>query len=160
MGGCTGDEEMIPYECGTIDKEGAIPMNSKLTAHLYLFYAATTFWTLFFLGGLGSGYYQKWPFVSQLLFIFILPALLLIAFAPKLIYCVNSDYALGSAIIAALYFILPLQVYDYIYLHLHLKKPMTYFFKYWYLTYFSLVPLLLFPVISYRRRNKMMMFRV
>lgn len=127
---------------------------------MFLFYTATTFWTLFFLGGLWSDYYQRWSFTQQLVFIFIIPALILANFAPKLIYLVNKDFSVLSSLAAALYFVIPFQLYDYIYLHLYQRQNFDYFSDYWYLTYFSLAPLVIFPFVAWRTRRKKMIFRI
>ncbi len=139
---------------------GETIVNSKLNDHLFLFYAATSFWTLFFLGGLWSNYYQQWSFTQQLIFVFIIPALILAGFAPKLIYLVNRNFSVFSSLIAALYFCIPLLLYDYIYLHLYQRQSFAYFSKYWYLTYFSLAPLVIFPFVAWRTRRKKMIFRI
>lgn len=39
-------------------------------------YWATTFWTLFFLGGLGSDYYQRWPWYWSLIIVALAPTVL------------------------------------------------------------------------------------
>jgi hypothetical protein len=129
-------------------------MKSKFESHLSLFYTATSFWTFFFLGGLWSDYYQNMSFVSQLVFIFILPAFLLTAFGSKLIRTININASAGHSLIAALYFVIPFQTYDFIYIYIYQGKSILYLLDYWYLTFFSLIPILVFPLIAYFIRLK------
>ncbi len=126
----------------------------RLRQHLHLFYLATTFWTLFFLGGLWSDYYQTWPALLSLILIDAIPAALMIYLGPHLIRQTNVQAPVQAAWVVAFYFSVPFLVYDFIYLCLYLRHDLSYLLDYWYLTVFSVIPWLSFPIIGYLLENR------
>jgi hypothetical protein len=125
----------------------------KASHQIYSFCLATTFWTLFFLAGLWSDYYQTWTWPTRLFIIDTLPAALMVYAAPALIKNMSKSSYRKSALILAFYFSVPFHTYDFIYLHLYKQEPISYLLNYWYLTFFSVVPWIVFPIIAIRLKN-------
>lgn len=119
-------------------------MRPKL--HIYFFCVTTTLWTFFFLGGLWSTYYQEWTWYWQLIVIDWIPVLILIYRAPALIRSTSEFSTMRSALWLAFYFSIPFLAYDFIYLQLYKELPFSYLMDYWYLTAFSVVPWIIFPL--------------
>ena len=132
----------------------------KAAHHLHIFYLATTFWTLFFLGGLSSNYYQDWHWALSLILILIIPTYLYYFFCTKL---VNNLLAympkFKAAVWLALYFTAPFFIYDLIYLGYHQKLGLSFIRTHWYLSLFYLVPwLMIFPLSKeIQSRNKIIL---
>lgn len=126
----------------------------KASHHIHIFCLATTFWTLFLLGGLWSDYYQTWTWRTQLFFIDILPAVLMIYVAPSLLKNMSRSSYYKTAFMLAFYFSFPFHIYDFIYLYLYKHLPISYLLNYWYLTFFSIVPWVVFPIIAMRMKKQ------
>lgn len=112
----------------------------KAREHLYLFYLATTCWTLFFLGSLWSDYYQTWPAWVTLLAIVALPALALGAPSVSLIRWMTPAYPYRGACWIAVYFTVLLFVYDLLYLGLYKQLGFSFIVSHWYLSVFYIIP--------------------
>ena len=126
----------------------------KIRKQLNLFYLVTSFWTFFMLGGLWSDYYQAWPFLQTLIIVDVMPATLMILIAPGLIKRFSMQKPLYGGFVVAFYFSIPFLVYDYIYIFLYLNKSYHYFIDYWYLTFFSIIPWINFPITGYYLQEK------
>ncbi|WP_370088305.1 hypothetical protein [Ekhidna sp.] len=125
--------------------------------HLFLFYCATSFWTFFLLGGLWSDYYQQWGFFQQLIIVDLLPTLLLIRLGKGLLLSMaKGDKINQVAWWMSVYFSVPFLIYDYIYLVLYQGKDWIYLLDYWYLTFFTFIPWIIFPSMAfiYGRREQ------
>lgn len=116
--------------------------------HIYFFCLTTTLWTFFFLGGLWSNYYQKWPWYWQLIIVDWIPIVILIYRAPQLVMQAIETSPMRAALWLAFYFSVPFLAYDFIYLHLFKGLHFSYLANYWYLTAFSVVPWIVFPLIA------------
>ncbi|PCJ35817.1 MAG: hypothetical protein COA99_13630 [Moraxellaceae bacterium] len=114
--------------------------------HFYILCVVTTLWAWFFLIGLWSDYYQQWGWVSQLIFVDVLPLVLMVFLSKGLILLFKGYGLLKSSLLVAFYFSVPFLLYDYIYLVLYQGNGAEYLFRYWYLTGFSLLPWFVFPV--------------
>lgn len=123
--------------------------------HLYLFYLATTFWALFYLGGLPSNYYQDWPWPLSLVVILVLPSMgflvLVRQLSRGLLACLEPRRV---ALWAALYMTLPLLVYDLIYLGWHERRGLHFVVTHWYLSAFYVIPWLLALVAPNRLNSR------
>ncbi len=112
--------------------------------HLYLFYLGTTFWTLFFLGGLPSQYYQTWPWALSLIVVVILPSWTFVVLVRQLRRTLLSVVApRRAALWLAFYMTAPLLAYDLIYLGWHLGLGAGFLQSHWYLTAFYVLPWML-----------------
>ena len=126
----------------------------KLRNHLDIFYLVTSFWTFFLLGGLWSEYYQTWSFVQTLIFVDLIPAIAMILIGPSLIKRFSIEKPIFAGFFVAFYFSIPFLVYDYIYIFLYLNKSYIYLIDYWYLTFFSIIPWINFPLTGYYLNKK------
>lgn len=123
--------------------------------HFHILCIVTALWAWFFLGGLGSNYYQDWPFIYQLVIVDIIPCVVMVMLAPAMIKFMGKDAPIKSSFIAAFYFSVPFLLYDYIYLGLYKSLGIRYLWQYWYLSGFSILPWITFPLAGYamaRRR--------
>ena len=127
---------------------------SKIRNHLYLFYLVTSFWTFFLLGGLWSDYYQTWSIIQSLIVVDLIPAVVMVIIGPSLINLTSRQKPIFAGFVVAFYFSIPFFVYDYIYIFLYLNKPISYLIDYWYLTLFSIIPWLSFPLTGYYLQKK------
>jgi hypothetical protein len=124
---------------------------APVRAHLYLFYLGTTVWTLFFLGGLPSDYYQQWPWGWSLVVLVMIPTLGLARLAPRLHRDVLSTLSHASAYrLIAVYVTLPLALYDALYLGWHQQRGLSFLWTHWYLSVFYLIPWILLPPLAQR----------
>jgi len=128
---------------------------SKIRNHLDLFYLVTSLWTFFLLGGLWSEYYQTWSIVQSLIIIDLIPATVMFLVGPSLIKRFSRQRPLYGSFFVAFYFSIPILVYDYIYIFLYLNKSYHYLVDYWYLTFFSFIPWISFPLTGYYLQRKM-----
>jgi hypothetical protein len=117
-------------------------MGCSMTAreHLYLFYLATTCWTLFFLGGLWSDYFQTWPAWAAFVFIDVIPAAVLALLSVPIIRWMTPASPYKGAFWIAFYFTIPFFIYDFVYLGLHKKLGLSFIASHWYLSIFYLIP--------------------
>lgn len=124
----------------------------KIKDHLAIFFIATSFWTFYFLGGLWSEYYQTWPFIKTLIIVDIIPVFFLFYLGKIFLKPFTRNLEANQVIIASLGVAfqtsVPLLVYDFIYIFLYLNKGTRYLLDYWYLTFFSIIPWILFPVMA------------
>lgn len=132
----------------------------KIKDHFTIFFIATSFWAFYFLGGLWSDYYQTWPFVKTLIIVDIIPVLFL--FYPGKIFLkpftrnLKGNQIIIASLGVAFQISIPLLVYDFIYIVLFLNKGAHYLLDYWYLTFFSVIPWIIFPAMACiikRKRN-------
>ncbi|MAL96821.1 hypothetical protein [Hydrocarboniclastica marina] len=114
--------------------------------HFYVICVVTTLWTWFFLLGLRSDYYQDWTWLAQLVFVDVLPLFAMILLSKGLILLFKSYGLARSSLIVAFYFSVPFFLYDYAYLVAYKDHGAEYLFNYWYLTGFSLLPWIVFPI--------------
>ncbi|MDX2143291.1 MAG: hypothetical protein SFV19_08045 [Rhodospirillaceae bacterium] len=120
-----------------------------LARHVYYFTMATTMWTVFFLIGLPSNYYQGWPFAAQFGFVLTLPTLVLGVLGAMRFRPLPRARALGLAAVMALHFTVPLFVYDWIYLGQHRGLGWSFLASHWYLSWFYLIPWIELPLIAW-----------
>jgi hypothetical protein len=117
--------------------------------HLYLFYLGTTFWALFFLGGLGSDYYQRWDWRLCLVVVVILPTLMFYVLGRQLLAGLLRDaprpWAAGAM---AFHVTVPLAIYDGIYLGWHQGLGAGFVVTHWYLSVLYVIPWLMVPLIA------------
>ena len=116
--------------------------------HWHLFCLATTWWTLYFMAGLGSDYFQNTPVWMVLIFGELMPALALAYFGWR--RCRRApQQAWTIAFWIAFYMTLPLFAYDYLYLAAHQGRGLSFLQTHWYLTAFYAIPWLLLPSIAW-----------
>ena len=116
--------------------------------HWHLFCLATTWWTLFFIAGLGSDYFPTAPLWAILLFGELMPAAALGYFGWR--RCSHApQQAWRSAFWIAFYMTVPLFFYDYLYLAVHQARGLSFLQTHWYLTAFYAIPWMLLPVIAW-----------
>ncbi len=121
----------------------------EIKHHLFLLCLTTTLWVFFLLGGLWSEYYQTWPFLKTLLIVNIIPGIALIPIGYYVLkFIIGHDYY-AAAIWGSFYGSIPLVLYDYLYIAVHLNKGMAFLTSYWYLTVFYFIPWLVLPVVAH-----------
>ncbi len=129
----------------------------SLVDHLRLLISVTIAWVMFVLIGLPN-YYQDWPFQILLYFCILVffGVGLLIYFKTKK----HKGYLLQRALWMAFYIVVPLMIYDYIYIHLVRREPFDLLNKFWYLSIFYIVPWFQAPLTyffivsdSFRKRS-------
>ena len=123
--------------------------------HWHLFCLATTWWTLFFILGLPSNYFQTTPLWLIIVFGEIVPAVALGYIGWR--RCARApQHAWRSAMWIAFYMSVPLFAFDYLYLSVHQQRGWAFFETHWYLTAFYIIPWLLLPPIALhvRQRNQ------
>ncbi len=130
----------------------------KIKDHFTIFFLATSFWTYYFLGGLWSDYYQTWPFIKTLIIVDIIPTFFLFYIGKIFLKPFTRNLKGNQIIIASLgvafHTSVPLLIYDFIYLVLFLNKGAKYLLDYWYLTFFSIIPWIIFPIMGYAIKKK------
>jgi len=114
--------------------------------HFYVVCVVTSLWAWFFLLGLWSNYYQEWSWLSQLAFIDLLPLFVMVVLAKGLILLFKGYGLQQASLIVAFYFSVPFLFYDYVYLAAYKGLGYQYLRDYWYLTGFSVLPWLVFPI--------------
>jgi hypothetical protein len=121
----------------------------RANQHWHLFCLATTWWTLYFILGLPSNYFQTTAAWLIIVFGEILPALALGYFLWR--RCSRSpDRAWRSAMWIAFYMTVPLFAYDYLYLAVHQQRGWAFLQTHWYLTAFYIIPWLMAPPLAWR----------
>jgi len=130
----------------------------KIKDHFTVFFITTSFWAYYFLGGLWSNYYQTWPFLKTLIIVDIIPIFFLLFIGKIYLKPFTRNLKGGQIIIASLavafHTSVPLLVYDFIYFVLYLDKDPGYLLDYWYLTFFSIIPWIVFPVMGFLIKRK------
>ena len=120
--------------------------------HLHLYCLGTTCWTLFFLGGLGSNYYQDWPWPLVVVVLLVLPSAAFVALVRQLGHGLLSALPPRRAAgWVALYLTLPLLAYDCVYLGWHEQRGASFLVSHWYLTAFYAIPWILALAFGGRR---------
>ena len=94
----------------------------KINHHLFFLCFATTLWTYFLLGGLSSDYYQTWSFVKALFIIDIIPGIALFPVGYYVHKMMTGYDFLAVSFWVAFYASVPLLVYDYLFIGIHLNK--------------------------------------
>ena len=120
----------------------------EIKHHLFLLCLATTLWTFFLLGGLSSEYYQTWPFLKTLLVVDIIPGVALIPIGYYVLKDIIAHDFILAAFWASFYASVPLIIYDYLYIAVHLNVGMSFLKTHWYLTAFYFVPWLILPLVG------------
>jgi len=119
-------------------------MNAR--GHIRIFFIATAVWTGFWTAGLPS-YYQQYSTNLMIWF----DVLLLIPIA-AIVYLVlrhrRPERRFAVALWLALYFTVPLAVYDWLYCGLYLGHGAQFITRYWYLTVYYAIPWVLMPLIA------------
>ncbi|MBL8525512.1 MAG: hypothetical protein JNN20_17670 [Betaproteobacteria bacterium] len=121
----------------------------RANQHWHLFCLATTWWTLYFILGLPSNYFQTTATWLIIVFGEILPALALGYFLWR--RCSRSpERAWRVATWIAFYMTVPLFAYDYFYLAMHQQRGWAFLHTHWYLTAFYIIPWLMAPPLAWR----------
>lgn len=117
--------------------------------HWNLYCVATTWWTLYFILGLPTDYFQTTSLWLIIIFGQIVPAIALIYFGWRV--CARAPHhAWPIAMWIAFYITVPFFVYDYLYLAIHQQRGWMFLQTHWYLTSFYVIPWLLLPPIAWR----------
>lgn len=115
--------------------------------HWHLFCLATTWWTLFFIAGLNTDYFQTAPLWFVLVVGELLPAIALAYFGWR--RCTrNPQLAWATALWIGFYMTVPLFVYDYLYLANYQGRGLSFLRTHWYLTSFYVIPWIILPPIA------------
>ena len=118
------------------------------TQHWHLFCLATTWWTLFFILGLPSNYFQAYTFWPLLIVGEVFPAIALGYYGWR--RCSrHPERAWSSAMWIAFYMTVPLFAYDYLYLAIHQQRGLDFLQTHWYLTAFYIIPWVILPPIAW-----------
>ena len=120
-----------------------------IQGHFYVLTVVTALWAWFLIFGLSSNYYQDWSLSSQLVFIVVMPAMVMVYLAPGMIKVFGKSRYKSSSLFSAFYFSVPFLVYDYAYLGMHEGHGLGYLVDYWYLSLFSLLPWFVFPIVGH-----------
>ena len=116
--------------------------------HWYLFCLATTWWTLYFILGLPSNYFQTTPDWAIWMFGELLPGAALAYFGWR--RCTRApQHAWNSARWIAFYMTVPLFAYDFFYLAIHQQRGLAFLQSHWYLTLFYVIPWVMLPGIAW-----------
>lgn len=115
--------------------------------HWHLFCLATTWWTLYFILGLSSDYFQTTPLWMVIVFGEVAPALALGYFG-WMRFTRSPQHAWRAAAWLAFYMSAPFFCYDYLYLAVHQQRGWTFLHSHWYLTAFYIIPWLLLPALA------------
>ena len=117
--------------------------------HWHLFCLATTWWTLYFILGLPSDYFQSTSTWALIVFGEIVPGLALAYFGWR--RCSRApQHAWRIAMWIAFYLTVPLFAYDYLYLAVHQQRGWSFLRSHWYLTAFYAIPWIMLPAIAWR----------
>ena len=117
--------------------------------HWHLFCLATTWWTMYFILGLPSNYFQTTSLWLIIVFGELVPALALGYFGWR--RCTRAPQnAWRNAMWIAFYMTVPLFVYDYLYLAVHQQRGWMFLQTHWYLTAFYIIPWLMLSAIAWK----------
>jgi hypothetical protein len=118
----------------------------KIRNHLKLLIIATFVWFIFLLAGMPD-YYLQYSDQTMLLFVTILlipiSFIILIVFKP-----IKPERRLGIASWYALYFTVPLAIYDTLYCGLYLGYGFNFLWVFWFLSIYYIIPWILFPTLA------------
>ncbi len=104
----------------------------KGRGHIRLFLTATLVWAAFLLGGLPS-YYQQYS--TRFMLLFDVVVLVPIAGIVYLVLrSVRRERRLKVTVWIAVYFTVPLAIYDWLYCGIYLGHGMQFLSRFWYLT--------------------------
>ena len=115
-------------------------------AHLQIFVLATFAWVGFWVAGLPS-YYQQYSTAFMLWFELIL-FFALVGLVYYVLKRVSHERRVTVSVWIALYFTVPLAIYDWLYCGVYLGLGMGFLWRYWYLTTYYLIPWALLPGIA------------
>jgi hypothetical protein len=118
----------------------------KIKNHLRIFAIASLVWFVFLLAGMPD-YYLQYSFITMLWFVILL--LIPITWIMFLVLKqLAVDRQIKIAVWFALYFTIPLFLYDYIYCGIYLGYGLEFLFTFWFLSIYYIIPWILFPVIA------------
>lgn len=125
---------------------------NRYSQHWHLFCLGTTWWTLYFILGLPSNYFQTTSVWLILIGGVIFPTVALTAFGWR--RCQRESarqpaHVWACAARIAFYMTVPLFGYDYLYLALHQRRGWSFLISHWYLTVFYVIPWLLMPMVAW-----------
>lgn len=116
-------------------------------SHWHLFCLATTWWTLFFIAGLPTDYYQTMPVAIVVVFGVLAPTWALAAYMRT--RCRKSPaHPWRQAGWIAFYMTVPLFVYDGMFLAHYQQRGASFLVSHWYLTVFYVIPWIVAPVVA------------
>jgi hypothetical protein len=115
----------------------------RLAGHVRLFVFATLAWLGFWVVGLPD-YYQQYPAEGMGIASVLLSALISLG-CLALLLPVRPERRMRHAVWLALYFTVPLALYDTLYCGVYLGHGASYLWSYWYLTAFYVSPWLTLP---------------
>ena len=114
--------------------------------HIRLFLIATLVWAAFLLGGLPS-YYQQYS--TRFMLLFDVVVLVPIAGIVYLVLrSVRRERRLKVTVWIAVYFTVPLAIYDWLYCGIYLGHGMQFLSRFWYLTVYYIIPWVLLPMVA------------
>ena len=115
--------------------------------HVGILLIATLVWAAFWAAGLPS-YYQQYSTAQMIWFdsVVLIP---IAAIAYLVLKRYRPDRRLPTALWLALYFTVPLAIYDWLYCGLWLGDGLQFVWKYWYLTIYYFIPWALLPLIAH-----------
>ena len=114
--------------------------------HIRLFLIATLVWAAFLLGGLPS-YYQQYS--TRFMLLFDVVVLVPIAGVGYLVLRgVRRERRMKVAVWIAVYFTVPLAIYDWLYCGIYLGHGMQFLSRFWYLTVYYIIPWVLLPMVA------------
>jgi hypothetical protein len=113
--------------------------------HIRLLILATTVWAGFLLGGMPD-YYQQYSgeFMLGIDLLVLLPISVVLYLVLRR---VAPPRRMSAALWIALYFTVPLAVYDWVYCGIVLGHGIRFLWEYWYLSVYYLIPWFLAPAI-------------
>jgi hypothetical protein len=115
--------------------------------HIELLTMGTSMWTLFFIAGLPSNYFQSLTFLYQFFFVVFIPTIILAFIIINKIRILSRYQAISRTVWTAFYFTVPFLILDIIYLGIHKNLGVTFFISHWYLTAFYITPWLIVPLL-------------
>lgn len=122
-------------------------------SHWHLFCLATTWWTLFFIVGLPTNYYQTMPVAIVVIFGVLAPTWAFAMYVRN--RCRKSPaHAWRQANWIAFYMTVPLFAYDCMFLAHFQQRGLSFLESHWYLTVFYVIPWIVAPVVAYRTTSK------
>lgn len=120
--------------------------------HWHLFCLATTWWTLFYLVGMPSRYFQTWPLVPVVLFGIVMPLAALTYYMRARIRR-HPERAGTEATAIAFHMTVPLFIYDWWVLAVNADLGMGFLASHWYLTVFYVLPWIVAALLVSLRRS-------
>lgn len=117
-----------------------------MQGHIRILLLATVVWTGFWVAGLPS-YYQQYSNLQMIWFcsLVLIPVA---AIAYLVLRRIRPERRLPIALWLAVYFTVPLAIYDWLYCGLYLGHGCQFLSRYWYLTVYYAIPWALLPPIA------------